>query len=226
MPGDPDPFMKTHGMIRPTLLGLRWTFALASGALFFNLQTDCRADALYNFALNTTAINGLNGTLAFDLFNGDALFSNNSITISNFGTDGLLANMSNVVLTDAVFFNETLRPITFGNSLNFSLRLTTNFAGPGAPDGFSFFLLNSAGLLPLFPTSDPSGADALFAIDIDGSPNGKTTVFSSVTPATLVVPDQASTFSLLLVSIAILGTWKLAVESSSPVFHLTKVETD
>lgn len=83
-------------------------------------------------------------------------------------------------LTDAEFFNESARGIPFGNALSFTLTLTENFAG-GSPDQFSFFLLNDAGTASLVSTSEPTGADALFAIDITGLPAGSPSVFSSQT---------------------------------------------
>jgi hypothetical protein len=70
-------------------------------------------------------------------------------------------------------FNELLQPITLGSSLQFKLQ-TSNLFNPGglAPDSFAFFILDGAASLPLFATSDPTGAGALFAVDLTGANDG------------------------------------------------------
>jgi hypothetical protein len=82
--------------------------------------------------------------------------------------------------------------------------------GSSTPDSFSFFLLDDSLFpLPLFATTDPTGADALFIVDIDGTSGGNLQIFDSintgvtwtVTPPTAVpLPSTA-----LLLGVGVLG---------------------
>jgi hypothetical protein len=114
-------------------------------------------------------------------------------------------------------FNEVivnLNPV--GNLITFTLEYSD--AGPLGgfpPDQVSLFLLDS-NFQPLFPTDDPLGADALFAIDLTGAPGG---VLSLYKPATLqsagniavTIPGpvnpipEPSTQSMLISAAAFLG---------------------
>ena len=66
------------------------------------------------------------------------------------------------------FYELQLPFSAIGTTLSFSFTTTDNAPQDVSfsPDSFSFFLLNSDTLLPLFPTSDPSGA--LFLVSIQG----------------------------------------------------------
>lgn len=153
------------------------------------------AQTLYNITINTTGLNGTAGGLAFDLLAGDNATPNNTVLISAFATDGVLTPGFNtntgtasgdlpdtLTLQDSAF-SESFRSTTFGNALSFTLNLTNNFVAPGAPDEFSFFLTNADNTGTLVQTSDPTGADALFTFDSDGTSAGALTVFTSSTPA-------------------------------------------
>ena len=175
---------------------------LLSLCLLLTLQPDCRADTIYNFTLNTSAIAGQSGNLAFDLIGGDALSANNTAIVNAFGTDGTLSDTSTLSLTDVGFFNEELRGIVFGSFLNFTLQLSENNT-PSGLDSFSFFLLDSDAIFSLIDTSDPTGAAALLAIDIDGSSGGQPLVFDAVTSGSLSpanVSEGGNTGALLLLS--------------------------
>lgn len=189
-----------------------------------------RGVTIYSVDIDTTAWSGSNGTLAFDLVGGDGASSNNTATIGGFVTNGLLGSASSLALTDTGFFNEALRGITFGTHLSFTLQLTENHTAPGF-DQFSFFLLDPTTLLPLGATSDPTGANALFAIDVTGAAGGNATVFASAVPGiswTLTrqaadsVPERGSGLALMCGSIAALAALRRAVrrrpsgESVSP----------
>src|SRR5438067_7970285 len=132
--------------------------------------------------VDTSPIATRAGFLAFDLIGGSP-FQNNTLAVTLFSTNGTLGSGSgsgtftgNLVpgplslATSANFFNEWLQAITYGTSLTFHFNLSNNFSG-GTPDQFSFFLLDSS-KIP-FPTSDPTGADSAFAVD----------VFSTLSPA-------------------------------------------
>jgi hypothetical protein len=126
--------------------------------------------------IDTTALSGTQTDLAFDLVNGGA--PANTVTVSNFTTDGVLGASStkgsvtdafpaSVILSDGSFFSEYLQTETLGKSLSFVLN-TTGLAPTGAslPDGFSFFLLDHRTGLPLVTTSHPTGANALLVLNI------------------------------------------------------------
>ncbi|MCM3871459.1 MAG: NF038129 family PEP-CTERM protein [Pyrinomonadaceae bacterium] len=156
--------------------------------------TRASADPItFNVSINTTPIAGTAGFLAFDFLGGIPL-QNNTATIAAFTTTGVLGLSSSagnvtgsltgppLILTTSVFFNEFLQGTTFGSGLTtFSLTLSSNFVGGSTPDSFSFFLLNST--FTPFTTSDPTGANALFVIDITGAttPIVFTSQFATVT---------------------------------------------
>ncbi|MFO1433225.1 MAG: NF038129 family PEP-CTERM protein [Candidatus Competibacteraceae bacterium] len=113
--------------------------------------------------LDSSALAGTSAQLAFDLTNGDGV-TNNTVTIT--ATGGVLSGTW--TLSDTLFFNELLLPITLGNPpLSLTLTLTDNYDPSGsAPDQFALFLLDSTASTPLFGTSDPTGANALFVVDL------------------------------------------------------------
>jgi hypothetical protein len=142
----------------------------------------------FNINVDTTGLSGTAASLAFDFINGDGV-TNNTAQISNFLTGGsfdpnlgtLTGDVSGllnstVTFSDTSFFNEFLQPITLGNAFQFQLDTTNAFAG-GTPDSFSFFILDSNGL-PLVTTTDGTGANALFALDLTGTGVGNLSVFT------------------------------------------------
>jgi hypothetical protein len=128
--------------------------------------------------------------MAFGFIDGDGAV-NNTVTLGDFATDGALglATVTGgvagslpgaVVLDDTGFFSELLQGIDLGTRISFTLDYTESFAG-GFPDQFAFFLLDNDAItpfLPLFGTTDPTGAGALFAIDLDGNPGGVPSVYA------------------------------------------------
>jgi hypothetical protein len=133
------------------------------------------------FTIDTTGLSGTSAQLAFDLIDGGA--PSNSVSVDSFSTDGILGNVAtiggvtgtlpgNIIITDTSFFNEYLQDITLGSQISFILNDTANAPGISSfPDGFSFFLLDPLNGLPLASTTDPTGADSLFLINI-GTSNG------------------------------------------------------
>ena len=144
----------------------------------------------FQVTIDTSPIAGSAGSLAFDFLDLDPSF--NAVQIAGFLSDGVLGSTITmggpisgalpgsvrIEDTDGAFFNELLQEITFGSAITFSVELTAFNSGAFLPDSFSFFLLDSTGLVPLFTTSDPTGADALFAIDVDGSTSGQLSAFA------------------------------------------------
>jgi hypothetical protein len=129
----------------------------------------------FNVTIDTSSISATDGFLAFDLLGGSPL-QNNVLTITQFATNGTLGSgfgtggFSGTLVpgpltlnTSANFFNEWFQPITYGTTMSFQFNLTNNFSG-GIADSFAFFLLNTS-QIP-FPSSDPTGADSAFAVDV------------------------------------------------------------
>ncbi len=155
------------------------------------LAASARADTIsYQVSLNTAAYSGTAVDLAFDLIDGGP--PSNSVTIGGFSSDGTLGTApapstgvsgnlpSLVTLTDSVFFVELLQPVTAANEISFLLTLTDNPPDiTSSPDSFVFSIIDPNTGLPLFDTSDPSGASSLFAVDMDGSAAGAVSIFNA-----------------------------------------------
>jgi hypothetical protein len=158
----------------------------------------------YRVEIDTSAIQGTAGALAFDFTSNTP--DDNKVTILNFthdGTTGLPETQGGLVqgdiilllnpapfteIADGFFFNELLVPFTsFGTSISFTIQLTENPVGAGGiPDEFSFFILD-ANRLPLFSSADPLGTDTAFAICVDGTTSGLLSPFDP--PTTFTPPD-------------------------------------
>jgi hypothetical protein len=156
-----------------------------------------RADISLQVTVDTTPLAGVSGFMIFDFFGGNPP-QNNVATLTSFATTGALgagsATFGDVsgslvpgplVETANQFVSEWQQAITFGGGLTtFDLDLTTAFTG-SAPDSFSFSLLDSG--FNSFPTSDPTGADRLFAIDLVGA-DTTPDVFTSSSATATVTP--------------------------------------
>jgi len=176
---------------------LRWLGSLSLLLSLSSGPTVAGATAL-QFVLDTTSLSGVTATLALDLIGNDGGTGNNTVTISDFYTDGALdltgSSIVNgvtvttpsppgpfpVILADTDLFNEFLQPLALGTTLRFTLNLTERRATGMFSDAFSFFLLNGAATLPLFATDDPTGAGALFQVDIDGTAGGGLSSFNAL----------------------------------------------
>ena len=167
----------------------------------------------YNVTIDTSDFQGTSGAIAIDFTSPNS--ASNTVTLLNFSYDGvsdlpesqgglvqgdiilLLNPAPATTIVDGFFFNQLLLPFTnFGNSISFTLQTTEN--GPPSPivpqDKISVFLLGD-NRLPLFSTTDPLGADALFVLCIDGTEPGILEVFenrASVVPGggTTIVPGR------------------------------------
>jgi hypothetical protein len=197
---------RSEGRLAPFLLS---SFLLLVPAITWG------APIPYGVVLDTTTLAGTGAQVAFDFIDGGS--PANTAVISGFATNGTLGSFatigsvtgnlpSTITLADTSFFNEYLHNLTLGTTLSFLLSTTANGpSGASSPDSFSFFLINPISELSLVPTSDPTGANALFKLDIDGSPQGQLSVYSvsggqisvSVTP----VPEP-SVLLLMLTGLA------------------------
>jgi hypothetical protein len=179
---------------------------LGTGALIlmFALHESALADSIYDVTLDTSSLSGLDSTLAFDFIGGGGMQSN-SVSIADFSTDGTLVsggmNSGSVtgslpgtaILTTAGFLNELQQGMTLGSKISFQLDATTNApTGSSLPDTFSFFILDPTASYSLLTTTDPTTANSLFTLQIDGSAGGLTGIYSSqpAVPVTLETPTS------------------------------------
>jgi hypothetical protein len=161
--------------------------------------------------INTTPLKGVAGYLAFDFIGGTPI-ENNTVTISSFTSDATLGALTPTggatgsifpgpgTLNDSQFFNELLQAVTFGTTVSFTLDLATSVSSGGIPDAFAFYLLDST--QNPFTTSDPTGADSLFAINITG-PGLTPDVYTSSSATATIAPGGVTAIpepsSLLLI---------------------------
>lgn len=164
------------------------------------------------FTVDTSVLTGKTGTLAFD-FIGDI---GNTATITSFQTSGsasagiTIGDTSGTLpstaslMTDTSFFNEATVDLTFGTLITFTVEMSQNAPGAGAtPDALSLFFLDSASGLSMFSTSDPTGANALFLWNIDGSLMGGLSIYqaaemvASAQPGAAQVPEPGSVLLIL-----------------------------
>jgi hypothetical protein len=188
------------------------------------------ANAIFSVNVTTGPLNGVAGYLAFDFLGGTPI-ENNTVTISGFTSNAALGALTKTgdafgtispgpgTMDDTnFFFNEFLQAVTFGTTISFTLNLTTSGAPSGTPDTFAFYLLDST--QNPFLTSDPTGANSLFSINVTG-PNLSPAVYTSssaaatVTPAGISTPEPGS-FWMLGVPLLVLIRARGATSRPSP----------
>src|SRR5579883_875140 len=172
---------------------------IATAILVLVVSTICRA-ATFDVTVNTTPIKGETGFAVFDFVAGSPP-AKNTAQIQGFTSDATLGSATPsggvtgtltpgpLSFTDTSFLNEWEQGLTFGSTMHFKLSVTTNFVSGGIPDSFSFYLLDK-NQLP-FATSDPTGADALVALDLSSS-NPALQVYTS-SFASIMVPTPTAT---------------------------------
>jgi hypothetical protein len=118
---------------------------------------------------------------------------------------------SSIRFTDNTdFFSEAIVGFTAGSELAFNVGFTTNFAG-GTPDSFFMYILDGIVIDPGNPpnpiaTTDGSGANTFFAVDIDAA--GNYANFSSSNPvitSTANMIPEPSDLALVIVGLGVLG---------------------
>ncbi|MCP5197340.1 MAG: NF038129 family PEP-CTERM protein [Gammaproteobacteria bacterium] len=191
-------------------------------AVLGGISWDVNATML-QFTLETPTLSGTSAYLAFDFFDGDGVV-NNTVTIRDLATDGALGSSSPaggvsgtlipgpMTLTDTTFFNSFLQTFTLGAVLRFTVELTEQPSTGGLLDTFAFSVLDAT-LLPLFDTTDPTGAGALFTVNIDGSPAGVAYSFAPTDPSARVrwtvepVAAIPAPSTALLIGVGLCGGW-------------------
>ncbi len=183
-------------------------------ALLITLVTALPSAAQISFqvTVNTSSLTGIAGPFSIDLqlIDGSGNFlgdSNNSVSISNFlygggapepsapttvgGASGnLLPLLGKVSLSDTHFLNEFYQQFVPGDTLIFSVQMTTNIASQGVPDGFSLLILDGNNL----PIPTLGIADELLSVSIDGSTPTVETFRSDLNRTTLNIPVPVVSF--------------------------------
>jgi PEP-CTERM motif len=176
-------------------------------------QRSASADDIVNLKIDTSSLSSLAGSEVFFILTGTGANTANLTNIAlgggsagavdtaatSGGTNASDSLASGISLNDSAnfltVFAQTFLP---GSALSFQLDLTTNVVSP-IPDQFSMEIVDPNG--NLIPTSDPTGFDNLFAINID-SPNPATNIYSSLVTVTAPIPEPSS---LLLIAAGLLA---------------------
>jgi hypothetical protein len=171
------------------------TGALLVAISLLGFYSPARAQSDYDVTINTASILGSGATLTFDFLGGGGTQSN-SVTISDFSTNGTLVpggiNSGSVngslpgtaTLTNATFFNELQQGITLGSTISFQVDLTTNApTGGSLADTLSIFLLDPTASYSLTGTGDPTGSDSLVTVQIDGTSGGNVAAYDGSSPS-------------------------------------------
>lgn len=174
----------------------------------------------FDITITTVPIQGQTGFAVFDFIQGAPVL-NNTVTVSGFTSNAMLGAFTTtgavsgtlvpgpMTLSNSAFLSEFSQGLTYGSTMSFVLTLTTNSSMGGIPDEFSFFLENSKGTP--FSTSDPTGADSAFVIDITGNPLDPLVFMSdfftvTVTPVPMPEPSAVGLTSSSLIILA-LALW-------------------
>ncbi|MBK8276758.1 MAG: NF038129 family PEP-CTERM protein [Nitrospira sp.] len=182
----------------------------------------------YKVDVLTQGLNGTASQLAFDFIAGGS--TTNTVTIDSFTTTGgvftaplgntspspgtatgtLPAGAVSLSATPSSFFNEYLSNFQLGAKHSFTLNITTAGPSPGfLPDQFSFFILDPGTGLPLFATTDPTGAGSLFTLSMNGTASGALSGYSSTAAIWAVTPvssvPEPGGLELVMSGAAIIG---------------------
>ena len=171
------------------------------------LPSTVLAQQQFDVSIDTSPLAGLSGYLAFDLVAGSSGLPNlvevtAFVTTATLGDSTLTGDASGslpgpLTLTSTTFFNEVLQQVQFGaGSTTFRLTMGSAVAPGAIPDGFSFFLLDQD--FAPFDTSDPTGAGALFVVDLS-PPLGPVVFQSTWATATVTPVPELPTVVLLFV---------------------------
>jgi hypothetical protein len=188
--------------------------SLCTSVIFAGLVTSSQAlGAVHLITINTTSFHGTNAELALDFIDGGPPLNN--IVLSNFKTDGVLQDFSQVgsvsgaltsslSFSDADFFSEHSQQTSLGTSISFIINDSGNApVGSSFPDSFSVFLFDVSGA-PLVTTNDPTGSNALFRSDI-GLVDGLSVYSGANFSVSVSTIPEPSSFMLAAAGLTLLG---------------------
>ena len=151
----------------------------------------------YRVNVELTALRGTAGSLTMDFIDGDGA-NNNQVKVLEYASDGsmtlspLLTGDASGSFTpgpgrigDGQFFNEISQATVYGSTLSFLLKVSTEGSFASTPDAYSLFLLDVNGMP--YATDDPSGANALAAIDVTDTQPAPLTFGSQYASVTIQV---------------------------------------
>ena len=164
------------------------TLTLSLAALLLCMGPIARADAVYQFSVNTSSISGTAGSLDFNFNPGPIISQSASLDVFNFASDGTLAGSpsltgdvsggplpAKVTFDNGTAFNDYFEGFTYGSSLVFDVRLygpavnsPSGAATSGSTFAFSMFS-DAAGTIPVLTTDTTNGFAATIDINLDGS---------------------------------------------------------
>jgi hypothetical protein len=191
----------------------------ASAALVLAALAIAPAQAqTHRIEVETSPLAGQSGWLAFQLVAGSPT-ATSMVMVSDFTGAAPLGEVLSagdvsgsltappLTLAATTFFSEYLQAIDFvAGAMQFTLDLTPSFTAGSIPDGFSFYLLD-ADFVP-YETDDPTGANALLAVDLDDV--AALQIFHSEAASVSLVPEPP-TLALWMLSLALLaGRGRLA----------------
>jgi hypothetical protein len=206
-----------------------WPYLLVVfGALFLLLgQRSALADDILNVTVDTSSLSGQSGSEVIFILTDGSGTPDNTATLSAFGlgggtaglvdptetTPGVTGDMgSTISIPETSFLNSFGQFFTPGSPLTFTLDLTTNPSSP-TPDQFSMYIYDPNGN-PISTTTDPTGFDSLFAINIDSTNPAFCNFAPSLVTASAVVTPEPATFTLLAMGLAGLGLLRKKREAS------------
>ncbi len=180
--------------------------------------------ATIQVTIDTSSLSGTSASLGWDLTDGDPGASTTAI-ITGFSTNGsfdagqatTFGGVSGslpgpVTITDTIFFNSLLQPVTLGTSVSFTLDMTTVASGQGVPDTLAFFLLTEDGGASLVTTNLVGGA--LLTLEADGTSGGLLTAAGETEPSVPVSATRPTAIpapaALLLLAVALVPTLLVA----------------
>lgn len=169
----------------------------------------------YTVEIDTSALAGVNGFMAFDLVDGTTAVPS-SVVIDGFTSTSALGSATTngdvsgtlpgpVIIASTSFFTNLLQGVHFAaGHTTFSLSLTVSHEAPAIPDSFALFLLDST--QAPFATSDPTGANALLVFDLTDPlvPQVFTSPFALATVSLVPEPGSWALYVLGLSGLALI----------------------
>ena len=204
---------------------ITYFFAILSFSAFATAQS-----TELDVNINTSTLSGTSAEIGVFFSAGDGILLN-TVNIFNFSTDGSILPgttqingavsgdfVTTLTLQNLSFFNSATDLISLGNSISFSILVTQNLDPSSTVPDLLQVLLLDPNQSSLFNTTDPTGNNALFQFQIDGSPNGNLNVYT--TTSSFTTPVNWTTVEVMPVPIT--ATFWLFAAGLISTFHRRK----